>query len=182
MSEEQSSVRVPGSQSFILLERGHQSFRTGLKTGEQLREGGKKNPNKWQDGFSSLLQVCAIIWGEILVVSFLSRPWEGIFPPQILSLQRVLPELPQGGEKCFGFGCAARRAPALATLEGKITIVAGAGSSPARAALPKGILMGGRWHRCQLPAMGTAQLGAAGAAGWVWGGSLGHGALGCWGN
>lgn len=96
----------------------------------------------------------------------------GDIPPQVLSLQRVLPELPQGGEKCFGFGCAARRAPALATLEGKITIAAGAGSSPARAALPKGILMGGRWHPCQLPAMGTAQLGAAGAAGWVWGGPL----------
>lgn len=41
---------------------------------------GKKKPNKWQDGVSSLLQVCAFILGEIPGISFLSWLWEGIFP------------------------------------------------------------------------------------------------------
>lgn len=62
---------------------------------------GEKNPtNKWQDGFSSLLQFCAFNTGEILVISFFFCRWEGILPPpQVLSLQRVLPELPPRGGK-----------------------------------------------------------------------------------
>lgn len=43
-------------------------------------EGEKKKTNKWQDGVSSLLQVCAFILGEIPGISFLSWLWEGIFP------------------------------------------------------------------------------------------------------
>lgn len=59
---------------------------------------------------------------------------------------------PGGVEKCFGLGCGARRAPALTTLEGKITIAGGAGASPARTAVPKGTQAGGgQWHLCQLP-------------------------------